>query len=62
MYVCICNAIRETELRGAARCCSGDVEAVYASLDRTPQCRQCFDDAAEILNEERAAVLAPACT
>jgi bacterioferritin-associated ferredoxin len=57
MYVCICNAIRETELRDAAHCCPGeaDADAVYTALGRPPQCRQCLDEAAEILMEERAA-------
>ncbi|HMT47418.1 MAG: hypothetical protein RL702_2892 [Pseudomonadota bacterium] len=64
MYVCICNAIKETDLRRAALLHAGDVDAVYAALGKTPQCGQCLDDAAEILIEERekAAVdlLAPA--
>jgi bacterioferritin-associated ferredoxin len=62
MYVCICNAIRETDFRGAARCCAGDAEAVYIALGRPPQCRQCLDEAAEILAEERAVELMDACT
>ena len=61
MYVCICNAIRETDLRSAARCCSGDADAVYNSLGRVPQCRQCIDDALEIMMDERAAASTPAC-
>lgn len=60
MYVCICNAIRETDLRAAARCCIGDADEVYSSLGRTPQCRQCIDDAHEIVLEERSAVTSPA--
>ncbi|MFM5924599.1 MAG: bacterioferritin-associated ferredoxin [Novosphingobium sp.] len=55
MYICICNAIRETDLRAAARRVPGDVDAVYAALGKTPQCGQCLDDAAMILIEERAA-------
>jgi len=31
MYVCICNAIRETDFRRAACCVQGDAEAVYAA-------------------------------
>ena len=54
MYVCICNAIRETDLRSAARVTGGDPEQVYAALGRTPQCRQCLDDAAEIIAQERS--------
>ncbi|WP_126173003.1 (2Fe-2S)-binding protein [Altericroceibacterium xinjiangense] len=53
MYICICNAIRENELRTAARRCPRDVDGVYASLGKRPQCGQCLDDAAEILIEER---------
>jgi len=53
MYVCICNAIRDCELRKAARTCRGDADAVYAAIGRAPQCRQCIDDAEEIIAEER---------
>lgn len=53
MYVCICNAIRECELREAARKVPGDADAVDAALGKTPQCGQCLDDAAMILIEER---------
>jgi bacterioferritin-associated ferredoxin len=61
MYVCICNAIRETELRAAARTCPGGPEEVYASLGKVPQCRQCFEQASAILLDARAKlpVLAP---
>ncbi len=53
MYICVCNAIRETDLRAAARRCSGDADAVYACLGKQPQCGQCLDEAAELLIEER---------
>ncbi|MDE8652677.1 (2Fe-2S)-binding protein [Novosphingobium sp. H3SJ31-1] len=55
MYICICNAIRDIELRAAARERCGDVEAIYHSLGCPPQCRQCIDEAAEIIDEERFA-------
>jgi bacterioferritin-associated ferredoxin len=61
VYVCICNAIRETDLRAAAHCCRGDADAVYHSLGRPPQCRQCLDDAADILAEEREGTRMAAC-
>ena len=54
MYVCICNAIREKDLRAAARCCRDGAEDLYARLGRTPQCRQCLDEADHIVAEERA--------
>lgn len=53
MYVCICNAIRDCELRRAARRTPGDAESVYAALGKRPNCRQCLDEAEEILFEER---------
>ena len=54
MYVCICNAIRGEILRDAALRCEGNAEAVYATLGKTPQCRQCLEDADELIAEERA--------
>jgi len=59
MYVCICNAIRESELRQAARTCSGDANALYAGIGRAPQCGQCLEEAEEIIAEERLARLFP---
>ena len=55
MYVCVCNAIRENELRHAARRTEGDAEAVYAMLGCEPQCCMCLDEAAEMIVEERLA-------
>ncbi len=59
MYVCVCNAIRECELRRAALRAPGDAEAVYASLGKRPNCGQCLDDADEIITEERALAAIP---
>ena len=53
MYVCVCNAIRETDFRRVARRSCGDAREVYACLGKTPQCGQCLDDAEAILFEER---------
>ncbi len=53
MYICICNAIRETDLRRAAQVTNGDAEAVYATLGKRPNCGQCLVDAQSILFEER---------
>lgn len=54
MYICICNAIREKDLRDAALAHAGDVDAVYEALGKYPQCGSCLDEAAHILIEERA--------
>jgi bacterioferritin-associated ferredoxin len=55
MYVCVCNAIRDSELRHAARRSEGDVDAVYATLGCEVQCGMCVEEAAEIIVEERLA-------
>ncbi len=59
MYVCICNTIRETDLRTAARRCPGDAEACYASLGKRPNCGTCLADADAIIFEERELVFEP---
>lgn len=60
MYVCICNAIRESDLRRTARLCPGDAEACYAALGKRPNCGTCLDDAQLILDEEREMAFEPA--
>ena len=60
MYVCICNAIRESELRRAARHCPGDAEACYAALGKEPACGSCLNEADAILLEERELSFEPA--
>jgi bacterioferritin-associated ferredoxin len=61
MFICICNAIKDNELREAALACDSDVDGVYRLLGRIPQCRQCFDDAEEIITEERLSRPLPPC-
>jgi bacterioferritin-associated ferredoxin len=58
MYTCICNAIRESDLRAAALGADGDAVAVYATLGKTPNCGQCLEKAEKLLEEERALVAA----
>ena len=55
MYVCICNAIREADLRLEARATVGGAEAVYAALGKRPNCGQCLLRAETVLAEERCA-------
>ena len=54
MYICICNAIREDDLRKAALGTGGDAEATYATLGKRPNCGQCLGKAGEIIDQERA--------
>ncbi len=53
MYICICNAIREEELRETARRTGGDAESVYAALGKRPNCGQCLEEADDLIFEER---------
>nr|WP_298895225.1 (2Fe-2S)-binding protein [uncultured Altererythrobacter sp.] len=53
MYVCICNAIKEADLRQMARKTSGDAEAAYAAMGKRPNCGTCLSEADAILFEER---------
>jgi bacterioferritin-associated ferredoxin len=55
MVVCVCNAIRENEVRHAARSgCVTPCEA-FRSMGRQPKCGQCTVVARAIIAEERAA-------
>lgn len=55
MVVCVCNAIRERDVREAAR--SGCVTAcqAYRAMGRQPKCGQCVAVARAIIDSERAA-------
>ena len=55
MVVCVCNAIRESQLRDVAR--NGDVrcaKAAYAQLGRKPKCGQCLPFARNIISDVAA--------
>jgi bacterioferritin-associated ferredoxin len=53
MIVCVCNAIREDELRAAAREGASEPLSAYKSLDCEPLCGCCLDSAQEIIDEEK---------
>ena len=55
MIVCVCNALREAEVRKAARDGAACPTSAYASCGRRPRCGQCFSFAREIIAAERAA-------
>jgi bacterioferritin-associated ferredoxin len=52
MVVCICNVIREKDIRDAARKGVTDVVDVYATLGCEPNCCQCLSFAEQIIDEE----------
>ena len=55
MIVCVCNAIRENEVRAAARAGASCPSAVYRAKGAKPRCGQCFSFAREIIASELAA-------
>ncbi len=62
MIVCVCNAIREEDLRGVARrgACGGQGQMAcpkraYAELGRRPKCGMCLDFARSIIATEAVA-------
>jgi bacterioferritin-associated ferredoxin len=55
MVVCVCNAIRERDLRDVAR--DGQLrcaKAAYAQLGRKPKCGQCLPFARNIIKDAAA--------
>ncbi len=54
MVVCVCNAIREKDVRAAARAGASTPCEAYARVGRRPRCGQCFPFAREIIRNERA--------
>ncbi|WP_322965450.1 (2Fe-2S)-binding protein [Sphingomonas fuzhouensis] len=55
MVVCVCNAIRESQVRDAARAGSMTPCQMYQALGRQPKCGQCAVLARAIIDEERTA-------
>lgn len=58
MIVCVCNAIRENEVRGAARTGACTVAQAYARCGKKAKCGSCLPFARAIIDDERAAVAA----
>lgn len=55
MIVCVCNAIRESDLRNAAR--DGGLscaKSAYAHLGHKPKCGQCLNVARNIIAQPNA--------
>ena len=57
MIVCVCNAIREDELRSAARQGAPCPRTAYKLLGCQPQCGTCLPCARDVIDEERAKML-----
>ena len=54
MIVCICNAIREKDVRKAAQSGASCPTSAYKSMGCKPRCGQCFTFARDIISAERA--------
>ena len=54
MIICVCNAIRERDLRAAVREGAICPNSAYASMGRKPKCGQCLSFARTIISTERA--------
>ena len=53
MIVCVCNAIRENDVRAAARAGASCPTSAYKARGCKPRCGQCFSFAREIIAQER---------
>ena len=53
MIVCVCNALRENQVREAARVTRSDCPVTaYAQLGCKPKCGQCLPFAREVVRQE----------
>jgi len=53
MIVCVCNAIREDEVRAVARNGANEPLAAYEALGCEPICGCCLDYAQEVIDDEQ---------
>jgi bacterioferritin-associated ferredoxin len=54
MFVCICNAVTDRQIRTQAECCRGSVAQVYRALGAKVQCGRCVPAAKSIIDGLRA--------
>ncbi|MEL6359438.1 MAG: (2Fe-2S)-binding protein [Pseudomonadota bacterium] len=55
MYVCICNALKQKQLEGAARDDARSVAEVFRKCGTKPQCGKCLPDVADMIDTARSA-------
>ncbi|MDH3265382.1 MAG: (2Fe-2S)-binding protein [Gammaproteobacteria bacterium] len=55
MYICICNAITDSQIREAAQAGVDDLWGLQAELGVATYCGSCKETASEILRENRIA-------
>jgi bacterioferritin-associated ferredoxin len=50
MFVCICNAVTDRQIRAQAECCRGSVAQIYRALGARVQCGRCVPAAKSIID------------
>ncbi len=53
MYICVCNAITDKQIRRAAKAGVTNIQQLQAELGVATNCGSCSESAAEILREHR---------
>ncbi len=56
MYICICNAVTDKDIRQAVKAGANDLGALQEQLGVAVNCGSCADDAAQLIRENRSAV------
>jgi bacterioferritin-associated ferredoxin len=51
MYVCVCNAITDRDVRIQAQRDAGTVAAIYRSLGKKPKCGKCAPLVCQLLRQ-----------
>ena len=54
MYVCVCNAVTDRQIRSQSECGRGTVAEVYRALGITVKCGKCVSTAKCIIDEAQA--------
>jgi bacterioferritin-associated ferredoxin len=54
MYVCVCNAVTDRQIRSQSECGRGTVTEIYRALGITVKCGKCVRTAKCIINDAQA--------
>ncbi len=52
MYACVCNGLKDRQVREAAQCGAGTVGQVFRAYDCKLNCATCVSNIREILEDE----------
>ena len=59
MYVCVCNAITDREIRAQAACEQSTVAMIYRALGTKPKCGKCVPLVRQMLRQVAVDLPAP---